>query len=170
MTTYTDGQKVKFSGMVMPATIISGPHQTHGAERWLIRKADGMVSLVKGTELSAVLSRREAVAKVVYESQTARRWDTASSYSRTGWLRVADKVLAALEDAADAEKPGPLKAGDKVRILRSGLEFATVTAGDILTVTTVGPLNFNTNAPTERGIHAYWTFALSGEGKGWERA
>jgi hypothetical protein len=79
-------------------------------------------------------------------------------------------VLAALEDAADAEKPGPLKTGDRIRILRSGLEFATVTAGDILTVTTVGPLNFNTNAPTERGIHAYWTFALSGEGKGWERA
>ncbi|WP_333731746.1 hypothetical protein [Streptomyces sp. IBSBF 3010] len=168
--TYTAEQKVKFIGMTMPATIISGPHPTHGADRWLIRKADGKVSLVKASELSPLLSRREAVAKVVYESQTARRWEFTSSYARTGWLRVADKVLAALEDAADAEKPGPLKAGDRIRILRSGLEFASVTAGDILTVTAVNGTRFNTNAPNERGIHAYWTFDLSGEGKGWERA
>lgn len=166
MAKYTVDQKVKFSGMTMPATIISGPHPTHGADRYLIRKADETVSLVKVGELSPLLTRREAVAKVAFENTAGRRWDTLNSYSRTGWLRMADKILAALEDAAEDARP--LTAGDRIRIKKSGLEFASVTAGDVLKVMSVGDTSFNTNAPGQ-SFGSQWSFRLDGEGKGWER-
>jgi hypothetical protein len=168
MAKYAAGEKVKFTGMVMPATIISGPHPTHGAERYLIRKADETVSLVKVGELSPLLTRREAVAKVAFENTAGRRWETLSTYSRSGWFRLADKILAAAEDAAAEEKARPLANGDKIRILRTGLEFASVEVGDILTVMSVGGTSFNTNCPG-RGFGSQWSFRLDGEGKGWER-
>lgn len=125
--TFTVGQSVKFNGMSMPATIISGPHPTHGADRWLIRKADGKVSLVKVAELSPVMSRREAAAYVLFESQTGRKWGTAATFARTTWLRLADKVLAAADEAAGTVTvKAPLTAGDKVRILKTGWESARV--------------------------------------------
>ncbi|MCX4547265.1 hypothetical protein [Streptomyces sp. NBC_01500] len=170
MATYTDGQKVQFNGMVMPATIISGPHPTHGADRWLIRKADETVSLVKVAELSPLLTKRDAAAKVMYESQMGRRWETASSYGRSAWLRMADKVLAALEVADADEKARPLTTGDRIRITRTGLEFASVTAGDVLTVMTVSDRNFTTNDLGSPSLTGRWSFALTNEGKGWERA
>ncbi|MFC9620252.1 hypothetical protein ACFTXM_09710 [Streptomyces sp. NPDC056930] len=166
--TFTADQQVKFKGMTMPATIISGPHPTHGAERWLIQKADKTVSLVKAAELSPVLSRRYAVAVAIYEGTTGRRWET-SSHAHQGFFRLADKVLAALE-AVDADaKTRPLAAGDRIRITRSGLEFASVSVGDELTVQSVSGAYFKTNAPRGDYVGSQWAFALSNEGNGWER-
>ncbi|WP_328546774.1 hypothetical protein [Streptomyces platensis] len=162
-------QKVKFNGMTMPATIISGPHPTHGADRWLIRKADETVSLVKTAELSPIRTRREVVAKAIYTGSSYARWDAVSPSARTGYLMVADRVLAALAAADADEKAVPLKSGDRIRILRSGLEFASVSRGDILTVMSVGRDSFKTNAPAAP-VGSQWSFALSNEGKGWERA
>jgi len=61
--TFTPGTKVQYSGMVDPAEIISGPHSTtYGRNRYLIRKADGNVSLVFTGELTAVVSRVQKMA------------------------------------------------------------------------------------------------------------
>ncbi|MFE1763087.1 hypothetical protein ACFW81_02525 [Streptomyces angustmyceticus] len=162
-------QKVKFSGMAMPATIISGPHPTHGADRWLIRKADETVSLVKTAELSPILSRREVVAKAIYSHAGVHRWETVSWTTRIGYLRMADEVLTALDVVTTDERARSLQAGDRIRILRSGLEFANVRVGDILTVMAVRENDFKTNAPASPQVGDQWTFALNGEGKGWER-
>ncbi|MFI2188007.1 hypothetical protein [Streptomyces sioyaensis] len=163
-------QKVKFNGMAMPATIISGPHPTHGADRWLIRKADETVSLVKAAELSPILSRREVVARAIYTGASYARWENAPTPVRDAHLRIAGRVLAALESADAAEGVGPLKSGDRIRILRSGLEFASVSRGDVLTVMSVSDEHFKTNAPARGYVGAQWSFLLSNEGKGWERA
>ncbi|MFF7408684.1 hypothetical protein [Streptomyces lydicus] len=162
-------QRVKFKGMEKPATIISGPHPTHGADRWLIRKADETVSLVKAAELTPILSRRDLVAKAICEGTTYTRWDSATAMTRIRYLRAADGVLAALATADDDANPAPLAAGDRIRILRSGLEWATVNRGDVLTVMSVDDIDFRTNAPSAP-LGSQWTFALNGEGKGWERA
>ncbi|MCF3174775.1 hypothetical protein IPZ61_15765 [Streptomyces sioyaensis] len=165
---YKAEQKVNYAGMAMPATIISGPHPTHGADRWLIRKADETVSLVKAAELSPILSRRDMVAKTICEAVSFSRWDSATAMTHARYLRVADHVLAALAANNDTEV-APLAAGDRIRILKTGLEWATVTRGDILTVMSVDGGDFRTNAP-HAPLGSQWTFAIKGEGKGWERA
>jgi hypothetical protein len=56
------GDKVKYRGMVMPAEVLSGPHQSNGRNRYLITKADGNVSLVPVTDLERVVTRIDQVA------------------------------------------------------------------------------------------------------------
>lgn len=169
MAKYEAGQKVKFTGMAMPATIISGPHPTHGADRWLIRKADETVSLVKDKELSPVLTRRDAVAKAIYEGTTGRLWSQALRYTRDGYYRLADHAIKAYE-AADADtKAAPLAVGDSIRILETRHDLADVIRGDILRVTSVSGDCFNTNAPRQARLGAQWVFQLENEGRGWER-
>lgn len=154
-------QKVKYDGMSMPATIISGPHATHGEDRWLIRKADNKVSLVKQSALSVFADRREIVAEAIFKRLVGGRWAVASAITRSRYLSAAGDVLAALDTQ-------PLAVGDKVRILKSGLEHASVSAGDVLAVTRVSDKTFRTEAPGFSS-GAGWEFSYSGHGTGWER-
>lgn len=168
MAKYTADQKVRFSGMEMPATIISGPHPTHGADRWLIRKADETVSLVKEKELAPILTKREAIARTLYKT-SGRTWAFASESTRTAYREIADAVLAAIKDADDTTTP--LTAGDSIRITATGLEFANCRAGDVLKVVSVDPTTKKFRTAALRGPYgAYWSFRLSNEGRGWERA
>lgn len=157
-------QQVRLKGNEAPATVISGPHPTYGADRWLVRKGDGKVTLAKESELSAIADRRETVAQAVYTalgSNFGYTWGTASCSTRTRYLRAADAVLKAL----DAR---PLEVGGKVRILKSGLEHASVKAGDVLTLKEVGSTYIKTDAPGYDPSES-WSFRRSGEGTGWER-
>jgi hypothetical protein len=155
-------QKVKYEGMEMPAMILSGPHPTHGEDRWLIRKADGKVSLVRQSALSVPNDRREAVAEAIYNelSPYAKRWPEASPVARRRYLNAADALLR-------TTGARPLAVGDKIRIQKNFLDHATVSIGDVLTVRVVASETFETDAPTVR--NGNWTFRLAGEGTGWER-
>ncbi|MFI8830565.1 hypothetical protein ACIGPN_06005 [Streptomyces afghaniensis] len=168
MATYDENQQVTFKGNVMPATIISGPHKTYGADRWLIRKADGAVTLARGSELSAVRSQREEIAAVAYSAANfGAQWPPISHTIRTSYLRIADAVLAELK--AEPEKPAkrPLRTGDRIRILRRGLSSAEVDRGDVLPVIAVDPLEFRVR--THKLSRGYYIFKLADEGTGWER-
>jgi hypothetical protein len=57
------GAKVRYTGMADPAEVLSGPHKTTGTrQRYLIRKADGNVSLVPVTDLERIVPRLDQVA------------------------------------------------------------------------------------------------------------
>jgi hypothetical protein len=168
-------QKVKYSGMEMPATVISGPHPTHGADRWLIRKADGKVSLVAGAKLEAIAEPREAVARIIVNHMASFSWDASGHSTRAKGLRAADAILAKLEELPKASPEAPLAAGDKIRILRRGLQGARVEVGDVLTVlnpnyeSISGRPGIRTDAPRSTSGMT-WTFHNSELGTGWERA
>jgi hypothetical protein len=165
--TFTEGQKVSYKGMSVPATIISGPHASPGADRYLIRKADENVSLVKEGELSVALSRREVVARAICSVERPYGWLSLSIEGKCKLFRKADAVLAALD--AMPPEVAPLAVGDSIRILKRGLGDAAVSAGDVLKVTTVGHSGFTTNNPASLFVHASWSFKLADEGTGWER-
>ncbi|MFC9191421.1 hypothetical protein [Streptomyces cyaneofuscatus] len=165
--TFKADETIQVKGMTMPGTILSGPHKSPGADRWLVRKADGNVSLMKAAELTAMDARREAVARSVYEQMSGHRhWSTLTAVSREPYLRIADAILVALDTPTE---PGPLKAGDRIRILKTMHDGADVRQGDELTVKVVTDRSFQTDAP--RSYHSRrWYFLLSNEGIGWERA
>jgi hypothetical protein len=178
--TFKAEQTVKWAGHINPATIISGPHKTHGVgSRWLIRKADDTVSLVRETELSVWVDRRIAlVARTLYQSLsgTALRtgWTALPLSTRTMYTGLAKTVLAALDAEAVTPEPKatavPLSAGDRIRILEDRHATADVRRGDILTVRTAGDRLFSTSKPVRsNGIGSY-VFRLSAEGTGWARA
>lgn len=174
--TYTTGESVTFAGHVMPATILSGPHKTHGTgqRRWLIRKADDMVSLVRESELRKRLTRQEVVARALFKSLSVRAvdWALVPAPSQRTYLNTADAVLRVL-DALPAEvvaKPEPLRVGDRIRILENQHAAATVDRGDVLRVTrAVVAGRFHTDAPKSR-YQSRWVFHVDAEGTGWERA
>lgn len=161
-------QQVKYSGMSMPATVISGPHKSTGADRYLIKKADGLVSLVPFKDLATIDDRRGLVAQTLYASITHNKsgWSALAYGTRETYLSWADAVLKVLDD----KKPRPLTVGDRIRILRKGLQFASVAVGDVLTVSQVDRASFHVDKLRTTGMmRDYWVFELSGEGTGWER-
>lgn len=168
--TFTAGQTVQYAGMTMPATIISGPHPTYGADRWLVRKADGKVSLVKAGLLSAIKDRRTRVAEALFASLGytggLKPFDSLNSSSQRQYLQAADKVIAALDEDAKPAKRA-LAVGDRIRILRSNLSYADVSRGDVLKVLRVKDMDFH--AETSKLVRGYFVFHLSDEGTGWER-
>ncbi|MFF8942859.1 hypothetical protein ACF1A5_11420 [Streptomyces sp. NPDC014864] len=62
MSEYNAGTKVRYRNMAMPAEVLSGPHPSPGRDRYLIRKADGNVSLVPNTDLERIVPRLDQVA------------------------------------------------------------------------------------------------------------
>jgi hypothetical protein len=62
MAEFRVGDKVTYRNMTMPAEILSGPHKSPGRDRYLVRKADGNVSLVSVTVLERVFPRVEQMA------------------------------------------------------------------------------------------------------------
>lgn len=157
---FTAGQAVNYRGMAMPATIISGPHRSPGAVRYLIEKADGNVSLVKAGELSVELSRREKIARAAYSAASAGEWERTNATARLCYLNIADAIIALDEK--------PLAVGDEIRILQSGHHGADVRKGDILTVTGLAGREVITNAPGQP-FRKSWHFTRGHEGIGWER-
>ncbi|WP_030737250.1 hypothetical protein [Streptomyces sp. NRRL S-31] len=169
--TFQAGDKVKYAKMRDAAEILSGPHASQGgADRYLIEKADGNVSLVKVTELSELDGRREVVAAAIHQALYLRSLSKASRVSRSRVIELADAALAALDGI---EKSSPLAKGDRIRITKHGLEFATVIVGDVLMVDNVDAYGdgtvFTTNAPRSTGMRDCWYFRHDSEGRGWER-
>ncbi|MEW2302593.1 hypothetical protein AB0958_21915 [Streptomyces sp. NPDC006655] len=166
MAEFKVDQEVKYKGMEMPARIISGPHPTYGADRWLVRKADGKVTLAREADLTPILDTREKVAKAIYEGVSAYgyRWEIAGHATRAKYLAIADKVAKAVAPAPTR----PLAVGDRIRILKSGLDWASVRRGDVLTVQRLeDDKTFRTNAPGYG--RDTWVFKVDSEGTGWER-
>lgn len=62
MANHKVGAKVNYRGMTMPAEILSGPHKSPGAARYLIMKADGNVSLVPEQDLTHIVPRLDKIA------------------------------------------------------------------------------------------------------------
>jgi hypothetical protein len=58
---FKTGDKVRYRNMTVPAEILSGPHQSPGRERYLIRKGDGYVSLVSASDIERVVPRIDQV-------------------------------------------------------------------------------------------------------------
>ncbi|MEU0245153.1 hypothetical protein ABZ192_12610 [Streptomyces sp. NPDC006235] len=164
MSHYAEGDKVSYKGMEMPATVISGPYPTHGAARWLICKADNTVTLARESELAPIRDQRERVAAAAYRAATDQTWPPALWGTRSKYLRVADAAIAELEKPTAKR---PLRAGDRIRILRAGLEFAEVKHGEVLSVLDV--VGDSLHAKTNKLERGYYIFSLAGEGAGWER-
>ncbi|MEU9560337.1 hypothetical protein [Streptomyces fumanus] len=172
--TYTVGEKVKYAKMRDAAEILSGPHASqNGTDRYLIKKADGNVSLVKVTELTAVDSRLDLVAETLHRALYGCGLRSKTSYSGRKMYVIADAVLYALDKDAPIKK-GPLKKGDRIRITETGHNGASVDRGDILIVQDPdfhgdGSV-FTTNAPKATSYSAkVWYFTHHSEGNGWER-
>jgi hypothetical protein len=95
------GDKVKFRGNVMPAEILSGPHKTTGARlRYLIRKADGNVSLVPDMELERIVPRLDQVAGTLAVTMFGRSFVSLDTPRRMQVAHAAQRVL----DIADRTK------------------------------------------------------------------
>jgi hypothetical protein len=169
---YVEGAKVTYKGMVMPATIISGPHPTHGADRWLIRKADDTVTLARETDLTPVDALRERAAAAAWGTTRlsgVHGWTDLTPSLRDKYLRIVDAVIDELKTEAEPAKR-PLKVGDRIRILRAGLDGASVRKGEVITVTLVDESKlFRAEAPIWKQPRGYWLFSKSAEGTGWER-
>ncbi|MDX2590970.1 hypothetical protein PV343_01350 [Streptomyces sp. WI03-4A] len=156
-------QQVMYKHMTMPATILSGPHPTHGRDRWLIRKADGKVSLVPQTDLAEITERRDLAAKAIYDSlggSYGYTWRTVSIATKRRYLLAADAVLKALDS-----KP-PLAVGDRIRILKRNAQYATVSVGEVFTVNGV---NTERVSVKRRDSTGSWSFRMNTEGVDWER-
>jgi hypothetical protein len=164
---YKPDERVSYAGMRDPATIVSGPHAYEAGMRWLVRLADGNVSLVREQRLSPLDDRRERVARVIRAGMHGRdNWERSSESSKESYRAVAAAVLAALDEPT---KPVPLAVGDRIRILKDRFGGAQVSRGDVLTVTQVDSETFRTPAPARVLSRGYYIFYLSREGTGWER-
>jgi len=83
------GQKVWYKRSVVE--ILSGPHQSPGLARYLIREVDGDVSLVEVSELSLLHPQREEIARELAE------W-----FYVCGWERLGDERRGIVYNATDA--------------------------------------------------------------------
>lgn len=87
------GSKVAYRGMAMPAEILSGPHRSPGCSRYLIKKADGNVSLVSETELTRITPRKDQVANVIAVALYGRGIQTLHLSQR---YAIADAAMKAI--------------------------------------------------------------------------
>ena len=102
MEFFKPGDKVKYRNMTMPAEILSGPHRSPGRERFLIRKADGNVSLVPRTDIERVTPRLDKVADTLARTIYNRPLETlGSGYQHT--LRNAASAVIRTADMTRGE-------------------------------------------------------------------
>jgi hypothetical protein len=98
--TFEAGTKVQYSGMVMPAEVLSGPHKTTGNRaRYLIRKADGNVSLVFATELRRARTRVEKMAESLSITQFGRPFYSLDRMSQSRLRGVAVRALEIADES-----------------------------------------------------------------------
>jgi len=97
MADFKAGDKVTYRGMVMPAEVLSGPHRTTGQRlRYLIRKADGNVSLVPVTDLQRVVPRLDKVSGTLSMHIYGRPWSALDTPRR---MQIATAAVAAIRIA-----------------------------------------------------------------------
>lgn len=94
-TTFKTGDKVRYRGMVMPAEIMSGPHSApSGRSRYLIRKADGNVSLVWTTDIERIVPRLDQVAGTLAMDIYGRSFAALGHTTQIDLARAAVRVLS----------------------------------------------------------------------------
>lgn len=95
---FQEGSKVKYRDMVMPAVVLSGPHPSNGRDRYLIRKADGNVSLVPVTTLEQIVTRVDQVARMVASMMFGRSYEALHPREQIQVGRVASRLLHIADD------------------------------------------------------------------------
>jgi hypothetical protein len=90
---FKTGDRVKYRGMAMPAEILSGPHSSPGAPRWLVRKADGHVTLVPTAYLTRIVPRLDRVAGTLAMTMHGRPFVSLNMRDRVHVAAVAANVL-----------------------------------------------------------------------------
>lgn len=93
MAEFNAGSKVKYRGMEMPAEVLSGPHKSPGATRYLIRKADGNVSLVPEGDISRIVPRLDQVAGTLAMMLYGRSFVTLDAMAQRKVARTAYSVV-----------------------------------------------------------------------------
>ncbi|MGW4986299.1 hypothetical protein ACWEQ3_01430 [Streptomyces mirabilis] len=88
------GAKVRYRNMAMPAEIISGPHKSPGNSRYLIRKADGNVSLVPFTDLERIVPRLDQVAGTLAMVLYGRSFASLDTPRKMQVAQAATRALA----------------------------------------------------------------------------
>lgn len=92
-TEFKAGAKVKFRGMVMPAEVLSGPHTSPGRSRYLIRKADGNVSLVYTEDIERIAPRLDQVAGTMAMNLYGRSYATLDYRTQIKVAQTAQRLL-----------------------------------------------------------------------------
>jgi hypothetical protein len=104
MAEYKPGSKVRYRDMTMPAEVLSGPHKTTGARlRYLIRKADGNVSLVPVTDIERIVPRLDQVAGTLAMVLYGRSYVSLDLGTQVKLAQAATRTLA----IADSTKGQP---------------------------------------------------------------
>lgn len=98
MADFAPGSKVRYRDMAMPAEVLSGPHKSPARDRYLIRKADGNVSLVPVTDIERVIPRVDQVAHSLAVNLYARQLGMLDVHIRMALLQAATRVLAVADD------------------------------------------------------------------------
>lgn len=94
MAEHKTGDKVRYRDMTMPAEVLSGPHKTTGERlRYLIRKADGNVSLVVDTDLTKIVPRLDQVAGTLAMQIYGRPFVALEKWAQVKVARTALQVL-----------------------------------------------------------------------------
>lgn len=87
------GDKVKYDRMAMPAEVLSGPHKSPGNDRYLIRKADGNVTLASTTQLERIVPRLDRIAGTIAMEVYGRPFISLDTYRRMKVAALAQTVL-----------------------------------------------------------------------------
>lgn len=93
MAEFEIGAKVQYRGMRMPAEILSGPHPSPGRNRYLIRKADGNVSLVSVVDLERAVSRLDRVADTIARTAYNRPFGLLTPMQRIAIKHAASAAI-----------------------------------------------------------------------------
>ena len=94
---FKTGQMVRYTGACDAVEILSGPHPSPGLDRYLIKGADGNVSLVEVSELSILHPRREEIARTLAEWFYVCSWERLGNERRGVVYNATDAVLMILE-------------------------------------------------------------------------
>jgi hypothetical protein len=79
--------------MAMPAEVLSGPHKSPGHDRYLVRKADGNVTLASVTQLERIVPRLDKVAGTIAMNVYGRAFTTLTPAQKIAVSRLAATVL-----------------------------------------------------------------------------
>jgi hypothetical protein len=79
--------------MAMPAEVLSGPHQSPGHARYLIRKADGNVSLVPVTDIKQIIPRLDQMVGTLAVTMFGRAFVELPSYQQLKLRQAAHRAL-----------------------------------------------------------------------------
>jgi hypothetical protein len=93
MADFKAGDKVKYRDMVMPAEVLSGPHKTPGNPRYLVRKADGNVTLAYLSEFERIVPRLDRIAGTLAVTLYGRSYATLNTRDQVRIAAVAANVL-----------------------------------------------------------------------------